>query len=669
MPNIIRIKRSTGSTPPTQLKNAELAFAEGTNILYIGRGTQAGTDIATEIVKVGGTGAFMTFDTNQAPTGVKTFSTTTFKLTGGTNGQILTTDGSGNLSWTSGVGDAYSSILGDQGGTITASGATSLRVIGGSQAITVTVSEGTQDTVSIAVADASTTAKGVVMLDDAVTSSSSTTAATSKSVKQIYDEAIKVSGGTLTSGTITLFADPTEPMHAATRKYVDSVATGLDVKPSVRVATAAALPGTLSYSNGTNGIGATLSSTNNASINPTDGVSTLAVGQRILVKDQVNKAHNGIYTITQVGNGATTGFILTRAADADTSAEVTPGMFVFVEEGTRNAANGFVLSTTGAITIGSNNLEFSQFSGAGQITIAPNTGLEKDGNELSIGVVPAAKGGTGLSTYARGDILYAGSANPTALSKLGVAASGNVLISGTDPSWGKVGLTTHVNGTLPVANGGTGAGTLTGILKGNGTSAFSPASAGTDYVVAGTQTVGKVTFKTADSTSGGTASIRIPPSAVIVNSYLTSEPGDIWNADNNLRFQTSGGMKTIAFTDSNITGTAANIAGSGIVAVANGGTGASTFDAGRLLKGNGTSAIAVANAGTDFVQPGTATVGKIFFAASASTGASFNIPSGVAPTTPSDGDIWNAAGALNFRYGSTKAILLNDSTLDGGDFT
>jgi hypothetical protein len=122
MPNIIRIKRSTGSTPPTQLKNAELAFAEGTNILYIGRGTQAGTDIATEIVKVGGTGAFMTFDTNQAPTGVKTFSTTTFKLTGGTNGQILTTNGSGSLTWTSGVGDAYSSILGDVGGTITASG-------------------------------------------------------------------------------------------------------------------------------------------------------------------------------------------------------------------------------------------------------------------------------------------------------------------------------------------------------------------------------------------------------------------------------------------------------------------------------------------------------------------------------------------------------------------
>jgi hypothetical protein len=508
------------------------------------------------------------------------------------------------------------------------------------------------------------------MLDDAVTSASSNTAATSKSVKQVYDEAIKVSGGTLTSGTITLFADPSEPMHAATRRYVDSVASGLDVRPSVRVATTGPLTGTISYSNGTNGIGATLSSTNAASINPTDGVTTLAVGQRILVNDQAKKAHNGIYTITQVGNGATTGFILTRATDADTSAEVTPGMFVFVEEGTRNAANGFVLSTTGAITIGTNNLEFSQFSGAGQITIAPDSGLEKDGNEIGIGIVPPAKGGTGLSTYARGDILYAGSANPTALSKLPVAASGNVLISGTDPSWGKVGLTTHVSGTLAVGSGGTGATTLSGILKGNGTSAFTAATAGTDYVVAGTETVGKVTFKTPNSTSAGSASIRLPPSAITITSYVGSEVGDIWNAAGSLLFQTSSGVKTIAFTDSNITGTAANIAGSGIVAVANGGTGTSTFATGRLLKGNGASAIAVADAGTDFVQPGTATQGKIFFAASASTGASFNIPSGSAPTTPVNGDFWNASGTLNFRVGTTtKTALLNDSVLDGGDFT
>lgn len=71
--------------------------------------------------------------------------------------------------------------------------------------------------------------------------------------------------------------------------------------------------------------------------------------------------------------------------------------------------------------------------------------------------VPAARGGTGQTSYAVGDLLYASAS--TTLSKLAAVATGNVLISGgvtTAPSWGKVGLTTHVSGTLPVANGGTG---------------------------------------------------------------------------------------------------------------------------------------------------------------------------------------------------------------------
>jgi hypothetical protein len=82
-------------------------------------------------------------------------------------------------------------------------------------------------------------------------------------------------------------------------------------------------------------------------------------------------------------------------------------------------------------------------------------------------------GGTGITSYAIGDMLYASAA--TTLSKLAGVATGNALISGgvaTAPSWGKVGLTTHVSGTLGVGNGGTGATTLTGYVKGNGAGAF-----------------------------------------------------------------------------------------------------------------------------------------------------------------------------------------------------
>lgn len=95
------------------------------------------------------------------------------------------------------------------------------------------------------------------------------------------------------------------------------------------------------------------------------------------------------------------------------------------------------------------------------------------------GTLAATQGGTGQSSYAVGDILYASST--TALSKLTIAAAGNVLRSGTTPAWGKVDLTTDVTGTLPVANGGTGAATYTAnnVLLGNGTSAFQTVAPGT----------------------------------------------------------------------------------------------------------------------------------------------------------------------------------------------
>lgn len=105
--------------------------------------------------------------------------------------------------------------------------------------------------------------------------------------------------------------------------------------------------------------------------------------------------------------------------------------------------------------------------------------------DFSGSALPAANGGTGNITYTVGDILYASGA--TALAKLAAVATGNVLISGgvgVAPSWGKVSLsgTQHVTGTLPVGNGGTGATTLTGLVKGNGTGAFTAATAGTDYL-------------------------------------------------------------------------------------------------------------------------------------------------------------------------------------------
>jgi hypothetical protein len=122
----------------------------------------------------------------------------------------------------------------------------------------------------------------------------------------------------------------------------------------------------------------------------------------------------------------------------------------------------------------------------------------------------AAQGGTGLTSYAVGDLIYASGA--TTLAKLADVATGNVLLSGgvtTAPAWGKVGLTTHISGTLAVGNGGTGATTLTGIVKGNGTGAFTAVTAPAGTIV-GTSDTQTLTNKRVSPRIGTTASSATP---------------------------------------------------------------------------------------------------------------------------------------------------------------
>ena len=142
------------------------------------------------------------------------------------------------------------------------------------------------------------------------------------------------------------------------KAYVDSVASGLDVKESCRVATTDA-------GNLTSGF---------AAGSVIDDI-TLITSDRILIKNQTDGSENGIYTVNSSGAP-------TRALNFDENSEVTSGAFTFIEEGTTNADAGFVLTTDGSITVGSTSLAFSQFSGAGQIT--GGDGLTKTGNTIDI---------------------------------------------------------------------------------------------------------------------------------------------------------------------------------------------------------------------------------------------------------------------------------------------
>lgn len=165
--------------------------------------------------------------------------------------------------------------------------------------------------------------------------------------------------GQLLSG----LANPVSAQDAATKYYVDAIATGLDVKASCRAATVANI---------------TLSNTQTV-----DGV-VLVAGNRVLAKNQTAAEDNGIYVV--VDGGA-----WTRSEDADNTpaGEVTSGMYTFITEGTVNADAGFILSTADPIVLGTTDLTFVQFSGAGQVIAG--AGLTKDGNTLDVETASSAR--------------------------------------------------------------------------------------------------------------------------------------------------------------------------------------------------------------------------------------------------------------------------------------
>lgn len=225
---------------------------------------------------------------------------------------------------------------------------------------------------------------------------------------------------------------PQVPDDVATKLYVDNAVQGLDLKQSVRVASAKDVNHLL----------------NGSTPLTIDGV-VVADGDRVLLKDQTDKTQNGIYVVGFNGNQSE--YVLTRADDANNVdvisnpvAEVTNGMFTFVEEGTNNIGTGWVLSApVGVADLGNDELVFSQFSSAGVTT--PGFGLEKQGVVFNVMVDNATT--------------YIDSTNHVAVKSS--ASTGQTLLSAGSGSaaWGALNLAltgTAVTGSLRPANGGTG---------------------------------------------------------------------------------------------------------------------------------------------------------------------------------------------------------------------
>jgi len=179
-------------------------------------------------------------------------------------------------------------------------------------------------------------------------------------------------------------ATPTLSTDAATKAYVDGVAEGLHIHAASYAATTANLNAT--YSNGTAGVGATLTNAGANAAFTTDGVSP-SINARILVRLQTSQAQNGIYVLSTVGDGSTP-WVLTRATDFDTAAEMSGGDFTFVDAGSTLANTGWV-SVDEVNTVGTDPVVFQQFSGAG--TYTASDGVLLTGTNFT-GVVVASGG-------------------------------------------------------------------------------------------------------------------------------------------------------------------------------------------------------------------------------------------------------------------------------------
>ena len=203
----------------------------------------------------------------------------------------------------------------------------------------------------------------------------------------VFNSNISVQGHNVTN-----LANPVQPQDAATKYYVDSVASGLIVKNSCYLATTASLSAVFSVDPTLHG---TLTGTANGAL-VIDGVAA-AVGNRILVKNQVLASSNGIYVVTNAG-GPSAVWSMSRSADFNgvvPSGQAINGIFTFVELGNTNTATGWVLSTPDPIILNTTSLAFTQFSGSG--SIQAGFGLRASGTQFSVEVADIVDGTHGVT--------------------------------------------------------------------------------------------------------------------------------------------------------------------------------------------------------------------------------------------------------------------------------
>jgi len=336
---------------------------------------------------------------------------------------------------------------------------------------------------------------------------------------------------------------PVAASDAATKQYVDDVAQGLHIHASCNAATTGTLAsisgGTVTYNNGTAGVGATLTTT--GSYDTIDGVS-LSNGMRILVKNEVAPANNGIYVRTSAT-------VLTRATDFDTGAEIQGGDFTFVTAGTQYNSTGWV-QVDEVTTIGTDPIEWLQFSGAGEYSAG--TGLALNGGVFSIANTAVTAG-----SYGNGDSVATFTVNQQGQ----LTAAANVVIAANAANLSGTTLNANIVNSSLTSVGTLGSLSVTGNLSagnanlGNAATANFFFGAGNNLSnIQGANVSGAVAFATtANAVAGANVSGQVANALVAGTVYTNAQP-NITSVGTLTSLAVTGNVST-----GNISGTTANL--------------------------------------------------------------------------------------------------------------